>query len=299
LITGGAGFVGGHLIPLVCAHMETYVGWHTTSLRSPPSCHLVELDVTDEDEVNGTVCAIAPHVVIHAAAVANVRRCEQDPRMARQVNVTGARNVAQAAQEAGARLIYLSTDLVHDGQGSFYTEVDRAAPVCEYGRTKLDGEVLAASLCRNHCIVRSSLTYGISRNDTHCFAEEILGSLRRGREVRLFRDEFRSLIYVANLCDVLAELAGRDDLQGLFNICGPERLSRLDFGLRLAEVFGLNKALLVPVTADQSASNDARRPRDCSMSNAKAAAVLKTRFLSVDEGLRRMLAADREFRREP
>ncbi len=284
-------------MPLLGGDAKAYVGYHTTVPRLPASCRAVKLDVSNEEEVNRVIRALAPHVVIHMAAVSSFSRCAQDPGVARQVNVTGAKYVAQATQEVGARLIYLSTDLVFDGCGSLYSEQDPAAPVCQYGRTKLDGEICVASLCRNHGIVRSALMYGISRNGTHCFAEEILDSLRRGQEVRLFQDEFRSPLYVGNLCEVLVELAGRDDLQGLFHSAGPERLSRFDFGLRLADVFGLNKALLVPITQDQFPFEDFR-PRDCSLSNAQAVAVLRTRLLSVDEGLHRMLAMDRALRRE-
>lgn len=287
LITGGSGFLGGHLLASAGARWKTYSSSHTSRVWCPADCAVVELDIVDEAEVMGTIRAIAPHVVIHAAALANWGLCARDPEAAWRTNVRGTQNVTQAAQAVGARLIFLSTDLVHDGRRGYYGEQDPAHPIGVYGRTKLEAESIVSSLCANYCIVRMSLAYGITCNESRCLLEKTAEALRQGKAVHLFRDEYRSPIYVENAAEILMEIALRDELQGLFNLCGPDRLSRLDLGLKLAEVFGLDRGLIIPSDSDQFPGKD-KRPKDCSLNNAKAAGVLQTKFLTVDAGLERM-----------
>ena len=80
-------------------------------------------------------------VIVHLAALTDVDGCERDPKAADAVNSLGTRNVADAAEETGARVIYVSTNYVFDGtKAEEYTEEDRPAPLNAYGRSKLAGE---------------------------------------------------------------------------------------------------------------------------------------------------------------
>ena len=229
---------------------------------------------------------IAPHVIVHAAGV-HFTASARNPHIALEVNTTGTRNVARAAQEAGSRLIYLSTDMVHNGIQGFYSELDSVHPICHYGKTKLEGEYAVSALCSDYCIARLSLVYGISRNVSRCVTEVMVEMLREGKTVRLFRDEYRCPVYAECVADVLMEIADRSELKGLFHICGPDRISRLELGLRIADVYGLDSRLILPMNMHECTLDD-RRPKDCSMNNAKIASVLKTRIFGIDEGLEKM-----------
>src|SRR5215207_7909608 len=104
-------------------------------------CGSHELDVTKEEAVQAVVLQEQPSVIIHAAAYTDVDRAEREADRAEIVNAGGAANVARAAGQIGARMIYISTDFVFDGnQGSPYTPDHRANPLGVYGRSKLAGE---------------------------------------------------------------------------------------------------------------------------------------------------------------
>ncbi len=287
LITGGSGFLGGNLVSIAAGLGETYFTYHTSPCPAESSGAAICMDVTDQAQTEKIVSEISPAVIIHAAAITDAGYCEEHQQDAWDINVSGTRNVASAAEKVGARLIYASTDMVFSGGDSFYSEGDTPNPVHYYGKTKLMGEQIVQSVSSNYCIARIALVYGRSANNSKCFTETILEKLGRGESVRLFVDEYRTPIYAKNLCNAFLELAERDDLQGIYHLAGSERLSRFEFGLRLAEIFGLDKKLLVPVSVGD-VSFAYNRPRDCSLSHDKAASVLSTRFWNVEESLNDM-----------
>jgi len=138
-------------------------------------------------------------------------------------------------------IIFISTDLVFQGDKSFYSENDVPTPLCYYGKTKLEAENFVLKISSNYCIIRSAIIYGWSVNSSQVFTETMIKQLRQGNQVNLFVDEYRMPIYIKNLCAILLELASRDELQGVYHICGPTRLCRFEFGLELADVWGFDK----------------------------------------------------------
>jgi dTDP-4-dehydrorhamnose reductase len=287
LITGGSGFLGGNLVAIAAVLAETYFTYHSSPYPTDRSGSAICMDVTDPAQTEKIVEEISPAVIIHAAAVTDASCCEEHQHEAWDVNVVGTRNVASAAERVGARLIYASTDMVFSGGDSFYSENDTPNPTHLYGKTKLKGEQIVQSLSSNYCIARIALVYGCSANKAKCFTEAIVERVGRGESVCLFVDEYRTPVYAKNLCNALLELVEREDLQGIYHLAGPERLSRFEFGLKLAEIFGLDPNLLVPVSVDDVAfAYD--RPRDCSLNHDKAASMLSTRFWNVEESLNDM-----------
>lgn len=298
LITGGSGFLGGNLAVAASSAWNTYATCHRFALDLPGVQAVPGFDVRDRRAVQRTVEQIRPRVLIHAAAVASFDLCGRRPQLALDVNAQGTENVATAARRFGCRLLYLSTDLVFAGRKAFYSEEDPADPICRYGRTKLEGERAVASAAADHCILRVALVYGRSVNRARCFTETLIERLRAGQRVPLFTDEYRTPVYVGNLCQLLLEFSGRDDLQGLYHVGGNQRLSRAEFGRKLARVFGLDGSLIEPLSIGDHPFAD-NRPKDCSLSNARAANALRTEILSVEEGLGQMQAASRGPRPGP
>ena len=146
---------------------------------------------------------------------------------------------------------------------------------------------IVSSFSTNYCIARTSLIFGWSFNTSKSFVECLIDDLYRGKYYRGFVDEYRSPIYIKNLGEILLELAEREKLQGLYHICGSERLSRYDFALRLCDCFGFNKKLLKPVSVKDYLFLD-KRPKDCSMKNEKAKGILRTTISDIGTGLTHM-----------
>jgi dTDP-4-dehydrorhamnose reductase len=152
--------------------------------------------------------------------------------------VVGTANVARAAARAGARLVHVSTDLVFDGENAPYAEDAATCPLSVYGRTKVDAE-LEAARAPGSVIVRLSLLFGPRRTDRRGFFDAQLAALRSGEPITLFDDEWRTPLSYRAAAEALAAVA-RGSLTGIVHAGGPERMSRLEMGLRLARRLGID-----------------------------------------------------------
>lgn len=120
----------------------------------------VKMDITSAEEVLRIITRLIPDIVVHAAAETGVDNCEVDRKRAWRVNAEGTKNVAEACGKINAKLIYVSTDYVFDGEKGFYAEKDEPNPVNYYGVTKLKGEEFVRKCYRKNVIARASVLYG-------------------------------------------------------------------------------------------------------------------------------------------
>lgn len=145
LLTGGTGMLGRALLEV----------WGVQHEVIAPT--RAELDLTQPPQIFEAVRRVRPEVILHAAAVADVDRCEADPDLAFRVNTLGTACLAAAAHEVGATLIFISTDYVFDGsKGTPYTEFDLPNPINVYGRSKWLAEEYVRTLCPRHFVVRTA-----------------------------------------------------------------------------------------------------------------------------------------------
>ena len=151
LIIGGTGQLGSELRKLLDEKQLNYV-----------SVGSKELDITDAHAVESLIHSLKPEVIYHCAAYTAVDKAEEEGKEANQlVNVVGTKNVAKAAEEIGATLVYISTDYVFDGlKNEEYTVEDSTNPKNEYGRAKLEGELAVKELSTKSYIVRTSWVFG-------------------------------------------------------------------------------------------------------------------------------------------
>ena len=163
-----------------------------------------ELDVTDSAAVGRRFEMERPDAVVNCAAWTDVDGAEEQEERAHAVNGEGAGNVAAAAAEHGASVLYPSTDYVFDGaKGSPYVETDQTAPLSAYGRTKLAGEEATAAANKRHFIVRSSWLFGIGGSN---FVETMLRLAADHGEVLVVRDQVGSPTYTWHLAYGLVRL---------------------------------------------------------------------------------------------
>jgi dTDP-4-dehydrorhamnose reductase len=184
--------------------------------RELPSARFLphsELDVMVPSAVHQAAQGI--DVIVHLAALTDVDACERDPTTADAVNSLGTRNVADAADETGARVIYVSTNYVFDGtKAEEYAEEDGPAPLNAYGRSKLGGEAEVRGRGR-HLVVRTSWVFGGGRN----FVKTILEAAKRPGGVDVVDDQVGRPTWHRDLAAALAQLA-RKDMTGVLNVAG-------------------------------------------------------------------------------
>lgn len=256
-----------------------------------PGCRLVPLDAADGAAARRLVAEARPELVIHAAALAKPDVCEKDPARSEAVNVGGTEALAQAAAAAGARFFFFSTDQVHDGRSALYPDGAPASPLSAYGRQKLRAEAAVAAAGGDHIVLRLALCYGWSpAGASPNFCDDVKAELSAGRPMRVFIDQRRSLLYVADAAELVARLAakpGPPDAGRALNLAGPEPVTRHDFAAAFCDAFGYDTRLLVPVRASET-KMAAPRPLDCSLDGTRLWAWAGFRPGAVRAGLERM-----------
>lgn len=245
LITGAGGGLGRDLlIHLQAAGYEV----HGFDRR--------KLDVTDADRVRATMMRLKPDAVIHAAAYTAVDQAETESDACYRVNVLGTRNVAIAAEETGAKLVYISTDYVFDGEkGELYQEYDLPKPINRYGYTKYAGELLVRSLSSRWYIVRVSWLYSAHGNN---FVKTMLQLAAEREEIQIVDDQIGSPTYTADVARFLAELL-RTSYYGIYHATNRGSCSWYEFAREIFALKGLT-VKLEPVSTDEF-PRPAKRPR--------------------------------------
>ena len=238
----------------------------------------LKLDLAFDNSIHKAVEQAQPEIIFHTAALTDVDRCESEQDLACRINARGTKVLADAAKKAGAFLVYISTDYVFDGQRGMYKEEDRANPISHYGYTKLLGEKYA------ECVARTCVIYGSKPASGKInFALWILEKLQKGEEIRIVTDQYVSPTLNTNLARMLQE-AGEQRREGVYHMAGATRTSRYEFACKLADVFGLDRSLIVP-TKMADLSWKARRPMDSSMDVSKAARLFNEKPWDINRSL--------------
>jgi len=186
LVTGAGGMLGRDVVLAAGNAGHAVVGFSH-----------IELDVTDAAALGAKFELERPDVVVNCAAWTDVDGAEEAEEAAMAVNGRGAGNVAAAAAELGASVVYVSSDYVFDGaKGAPYVETDQPAPLSAYGRTKLAGEEATAAANKRHFVVRSSWLFGIGGSN---FVETMLRLASTQSEVLVVRDQVGSPTYTWHL----------------------------------------------------------------------------------------------------
>jgi len=284
LITGAIGLYGSRLAKMgVQRNIEVY---SSDVQELPVDGTFVKLDVSNKELVAETFTRIKPDVVIHAATLTDVDKCELNKELAWKINVEGTKNIVEAAKGTGSFLIYISTDYVFNGEKGNYTELDQPNPINYYGLTKLKAEELVKAQ-DEYLIGRPSVIYGSTPAAGKVnFALWLIETLHRGEHAKIVTDQFNTPTLNANLAEMTLESAERR-LTGTFHLCGATRVSRFQFAQLIAETFDLDKRLVDPVQSSQF-KWPAKRPMDSSLDTSKAQKTLKNKPIEIHEALKRL-----------
>jgi len=234
----------------------------------------VFIDISRLDDLRRLIIKENPDVIIHMAALGDVDLCEKDKVLAWKTTVEPSMEIASIASKIGCFIIYLSTDYVFDGERGDYKEYDTPNPVNYYGLTKLMGEIAFRSSCSSYAIVRASSIYGFGPGRIN-FAKYLVVKLKAGETVKALIDQYTSPTQAALLGRAIIEIA-EEEMEGIFHIVG-ERMSRYEFAVKVADVLGLDKAL-IQAAEMREMKWLARRPRDSSLNYERTRSLLKTDF---------------------
>jgi dTDP-4-dehydrorhamnose reductase len=282
LVTGASGLLGNKIVESARSLYDVVPLHHTRPLHPDSE----RLDTTNQIEVLDLLTRSRPSALIHTASLTNVDKCETDREQAWKINSEGTRNLALACDIVHAKLIYISTDYVFDGEKGNYAEEDRPNPINFYGTSKLEGERQVAKHCHDYLILRTSVLYG-SHPWKQDFVTWVTSSLRRREEIAVVEDHYTSPTLVDNLAHMTIE-ALEKDLAGLYHASGSQRISRFEFARQIAQVFALDQDLIKPTSMSRLTAWVAKRPRDSSLNTISIQKQLETRPLNIAEGLESM-----------
>jgi dTDP-4-dehydrorhamnose reductase len=282
LITGASGLYGSKL-----AEMATYANHKVFSVHNQHPAIFgtpIQLEITDKAKVETTIANIMPDVIVHAATLTDVDKCELNRELAWKINVEGTLNIIQAAKINDAFLLYISTDYVFDGEKGNYTETDLPSPINFYGYTKLKAEEAIKKALHNYCIARTSVIYGSTpaAGKTN-FALWLLNKLKNKEQIKVFTDQSNSPTLNTSLVEMTLEIAERK-LTGTYHISGATPISRYNFAELFAKTFDLDPSLIIPILSKEL-KLPARRPKNSSLNTSKAQHFLKNKPLTIDKAL--------------
>lgn len=238
-----------------------------------PVCTMsyVSLDITDSEAVLSVVEQIRPDAVVHCAAWTAVDAAEDEANkpLVYKINVEGSRNIAEAAKTVDAKMIYLSTDYVFDGQGNRPWKPDdkNYAPLNYYGQTKLDGELAVDSILEKFFIVRIAWVFGLNGRN---FVKTMVNVGRSHDTVRVVDDQIGTPTYTYDLARLLVDMV-ETDKYGYYHATNEGGyISWYDFACEIYRQAGI-KSKVVPVSTDEYGLSAAARPSNSRLDKSKLA----------------------------
>jgi dTDP-4-dehydrorhamnose reductase len=266
LITGASGQLGSYLLDQLRGSSDHIIAWSSGNRQERSGTRLQPVDLANADQVARCFEEAKPNLVLHVAALASIVACSQAPERAEKINHLGTALLAELAARSKSRLLYVSTDLVFDGEKGNYREEDEAHPLSTYGRTKLAGEKAALAIASS-LVVRVSLLLGPSlHTERPNFFDQQSQTLLSGQSIGCFVDEWRTPLTHRWAARMLLKLLGEWDGTGLLHLGGPERLSRSEMGQRLAQRLGVAAQKIEPIARAAGLAAEPR-PRDVSLNS--------------------------------
>lgn len=256
LITGANGQLGSELRNLLDERGVNYKAFDSKTM-----------DITDQVVVNQKIDLLKPDVIYHCAAYTAVDNAEDVGKQVNwRVNEEGTRNVAQAAQRVGAKLVYISTDYVFNGtKNGEYQVDDLTNPRNEYGKAKLAGEKAVKESMKDYYIIRTSWVFG---KYGHNFVYTMLRLAKTHDRLTVVNDQVGRPTWTRTLAEFMTYLVNHDEPFGTYQLSNEGSCSWYEFAQEILK----DKVITVTPVPSTAYPQKAYRPRHSIMSLAKAEA---------------------------
>lgn len=254
------------------------------------SAPYVQLDITDKDSVKKVIEDLRPDAIIHCAAWTNVDGAEDPEKkdIVHKINAEGTQHFADAAKTVDAKMLYLSTDYVFDGQGERPWEPDDKcyAPLNVYGQSKLDGELAVCSTLDKYFIVRIAWVFGLNGKN---FIKTMINVGKTHNTVRVVNDQIGTPTYTFDLARLLVDMI-ETDKYGYYHATNEGGyISWYDFCVEFYKQYGLNTQV-IPVSTAEYGLSKAARPFNSRLDKSKLVAAGFTPLPDWRDAVRRYLA---------
>ena len=258
-VTGGGGQLGHDVINELTSRGYEAIGSDVVDMVAS-GVPYVALDITDAKAVEHVITEIRPDAVVHCAAWTAVDAAEDADKQekVKAINVDGTQNIANAAKMVDAKMVYISTDYVFDGQGTAPWEPDckEYAPLNVYGQTKLGGELAVSSTLEKYFIVRIAWVFGLNGGN---FIRTMLQVGKSHPQVRVVNDQIGTPTYTYDLARLLVDMI-ESEKYGYYHATNEGGyISWYDFTKEIYRQAGMDTEVL-PVTTEEYGLSKAARP---------------------------------------
>lgn len=234
LTTGSRGQVGSQLIDII-NRGRTEIGEISQEIKNAKiiGTGSNELDISNYTEVRSFINEIKPDIVINAAAYTNVDGCETNEELAFKVNALGAKNLAIACEDIGAKLVHISTDYVFSGIGNKpFREFDETSPQIVYGKSKNMGDNFVREFSSKYFIVRPSWVYGYNGKN---FVYTIMKTAKEKGDLEVVNDQMGNPTNAEDLVYHILRIIETEEY-GIYNCAGHGECSWYDFACKIVEL---------------------------------------------------------------
>jgi dTDP-4-dehydrorhamnose reductase len=288
LITGGSGLLALNWAATVREQFNITRAMHDRKVNLKDTKNIL-LNLDSEEVLTKVFDELQPQLVIHAAGLTNIEECEANPALAKYINVGLTKNLAMVCGNLNIPMVYISTDHLFSGNECLIEEDFPVSPMNVYAKTKAEAEVYVQNAYPEALIIRTNF-YAWGTSYRHSFSDMVISNLRAGKKVSLFKDIYYTPILVEPLVNTVHELVQRK-AGGIFNVVGDDRISKYDFGLKLAREFNLDNSLIDEgKIIDRPSLTD--RPHDMSLSNKKVSNFLSRKMNGLDQHILKLKAQE-------
>lgn len=280
LITGVSGLLGNNL---ACYFRNKYevLGLHNTHRVIIKGIYTERCNILDNGSIRAIISDFTPSIIIHCASLTNIDQCETDKHLTQKINVLSTKAIVESITDRNVKLIYISTDAVYDGIKGNFSETDNINPQNYYGASKYEGEI--ETLKNKDALILRTNIFGWNIQDKMSIGEWILDELRAKRKINCFKDAFFSSIYTIELSRVI-DIAIQNGLRGVYNCGGSNSYSKYEFALKIADCFGLDKTLIMPISIDNFGFK-AKRGKNLSLNSDKLQRELSYSLPAIEQSI--------------
>ncbi len=227
---------------------------------------------------------LKPDITINLVALTNVDLCEKEPGLAKLINVTSTKNIANLCRQTDSYLIHISTDQLYNGEGPHKEE--NVCPINVYAKTKLESE--AEAMKCNSIVLRTNFVGRSINSKRKSFTDWILNEIKNERKIKLFDDVIFSPLHMNKISELIDYLI-HNKFKGVFNAGTFNCLTKANFGLQFIDGLGLSREL-VELSSITELNLYAKRPHNMFMDVSKIESILNFKCPSIKDSVNYSIA---------
>ena len=281
LFAGGSSLLASSWIRSLDHNYNYILSTHKKKIKNK-KFRVISLDYSTVDQVLSQLKKHNVKILINCIGLTNIEECETDPDKALNSNTYIPKVLSKACDEGNIKFVHISTDHLYNGKKSYYSEKTPKSPLNIYGETKSKAEDEVLKNNKKSIIIRTNF-FGWGPSYKNSFSDKILKHLEAEKKIDLFGDVFYTPISIDELKKQILKLIELN-ASGIFNISSNERISKYDFGCRIARVFGYSTDLIINSCID-NCKGLVLRPKDMSLSNHKLTTYTGKVIPSIDKQL--------------